>query len=280
MANIYPIYTTVEEEPKTICRQLEETVFEYPFFDEGVLSTKTTLKGQCNLDTIDLDNKEGLLELKGLIFNTSHCGSTLLCNMLNQVQKVKVVSESEAINGLLLSKKLYSLPDEKIKTLLRRIIQLYQQEVEAKQYLIIKLTSWNVYFINLILEVFPKTKWIFLNRETEALVKSLMKNKRGFIDWWDHPVDILRKHFIEPGREIKNKEEYLREMIRGHRAYANSQKNSNGLFIEYPTFIEEYEAILKHFDLEPTEKEEALLKEVVKYDSKLTEKKLWQLNKS
>lgn len=278
MTKTYPVYTTIAKEPHTTCEGLEEGVFQYPFFSDGVSSTKTNPRAKSDLDSIEVKPDQEELELKGLIFHSSHCGSTLLGRMLNQTQSVRVVNESEAINGLLLSKKLYAISDDTIAKQLKKIIRLYQQKVGTKQYLIIKFTSWNVYFIDLILNVFPTVKWVYLDRETESLLKSLKTKSGGFIDWWDHPVDELRKHFIASDSAIQNKDEYLREMIRGHRLHANRKKDDHSIFLEYPTFIQDYKKIFNHFDLESTEEEEALLQEVIKYDSKSMENKLWTGN--
>lgn len=278
MDKIYPVYTTIEKNPTTVCQNLSETVFEYPFFNEGVLLTKqkSTKKYTLKLAEDENEGEEETLELKGLIFHTSHCGSTLLCRMLNQIKSVRVVNEPESINGLLLSMKLYSIPDEEIKERLRRIVKSYQQKTDSKHHLIIKLTSWNVYFINLILQTFPKIKWIYLDRDNESLINSLMKKDGGFIDWWQHPVDELRKHFIDTNKDIKNKEQYLREIISGHRMHAMSKKENNNIFLEYPEFIKNYQVILDYFELKPTIKELKNLREAMKYDSKSTGKKLWK----
>jgi hypothetical protein len=280
MKKIYPVYTSIENKPNTICQNLDEIVFEYPFFNEGVTeTTRLEAKERYDLDALELEkieNEEESLELKGWIFHVSHCGSTLLSKILSQIQNVRVVSETEAINGLLLSKQLYAIPDEAIKEQLRKMVRCYQQKTDGKEYLIFKMTSWNVYFLKLMVEVFPEVKWIFLDRETESLVRSLMKKDGGFITWWDHPVDVIRKHFIESGKEIKDKEAYLREIIRGHRSSAISQKGSENLFLEYPQFIERYQEIFDYFELKPTKEELNNIKEMMNYDSKSTNNVLWK----
>ncbi|MEZ4934642.1 MAG: hypothetical protein R2788_21255 [Saprospiraceae bacterium] len=279
MRNKYPIYTTVEMNPETVLKELDEEAFDYPFFNTGVTATieKTFYQGSPPLNQGFEEGEE--LELKGLIFSVSHCGSTLLVRMLNQLQGVKIVSESEAINGLLLSKILYNLDDHEIVNRLKGVISLYQQKANAKHSLIIKLTSWNVYLIRLFHQAFPNLKWIFIDRETEELTNSIMSKDGGFIEWWDHSVDHLRKHFIETGITINNKEDYIRQMIKGHRSHANDHKNSRGLFLNYPQFIEDYEEIINHFGLAVTEEEIANSKKMLEYDSKSMEKKNWT-NKS
>ena len=279
MTNIYPIITIVSKEPEKIGGELPEEVFNYPFFNEGVSQARTHQKKKYNLDSIKIEETDKQLELKGLIFHVSHCGSTLLSRMMGQLEKVKVVSETEAINGLLLSKLFYGLKDEVIINYLKKIVHLYQQEVPNQQYLILKLTSWNIYMIPLFKQAFPGVKWIFLDRETDALLASLKRSDGGFIDWWEYPVDVLRKHFIEGGRVINNKDEYLKELVRGHRRHAKTNIDDNGLFLQYPAFIAQYEEILHHFELNFPFHEVAQSKEILKYDSKSKERVLWEKTK-
>lgn len=278
MEKIYPVYTTIEKEPKTICRKIDDAVFEYPFFNEGVSLVKNNSSENYILQSGSIPEKEAGLELKGLIFHTSHCGSTLLCRMLNQVQSLTTLSETEAINGLLLSKVLNDISDDEVISQLKKIVNLYQQKIDSKSQLIIKLTSWNVYFISLFQQAFPNIKWIYIDRETESLTKSLLTKDGGFIEWWYYPVDHLRKQFLAPEMELRTKEEYLRAMISGHRLHANNNKDSNSLFVEYPQFMEEYEEILNHFNLNVTTTEIENSQLMRKYDSKSMAAKAWENN--
>lgn len=273
MEKIYPIYTTVARNPETICQELNEEVFEFPFFNEGVASSMINPGRTFTLSSAEISADKGCLDLKGLIFNVSHCGSTLLCRMVNQLQRVRVVSEPEAINGLLLSKILYDIDDDEIIGKLREIVKLYQQKENSKESLIIKLTSWNIYFVKLFQRAFPALKWIYIDRETETLTKSLMKSDGGFIDWWNHPVSVLRERFIESKGTINTKKQYVREMIKGHRFHANNNQDSNSLLVEYPKFIKDYEGILHHFKLEATAEEIKQSKAMLQYDAKLMRKK-------
>ena len=132
MTNIYPIYTIVSPNASTICKRINEEAFRYPFFNDGVSSCFKE-EYEYDLSEIVLPSKDDCLPLIGLIFHTSHCGSTLLSRMLGQIQQVKVISEPEAINGLLLAKRLHNLEEKRVIKQLRHIIQLYCQKVPFKK---------------------------------------------------------------------------------------------------------------------------------------------------
>ena len=275
-SRFYPTFTTISETPNTLCQELNEDVFDYPFFNEGVPNAGVEGHKKIRLSDIPFKKDENAMKLKGIIFHTSHCGSTLLSRMLNQLYKVRVVSEPEAINGLLLSKLFYSISDEIIDDHLEAIIDVYLQKTSPKESVIIKLTSWNVFFISAFQRLFPDVKWIYIDRDTNALMHSLEKSDGGFIDWWEHPVSTLRNHFLGKGEELENKREYLKQMIEGHRKYANLNKNELALFLKYPNFIHEIEDILNHFQLKASGLEKGKINQLLKYDAKSMKKIIWK----
>jgi len=97
---IFPVYTEVAKEPRTICEVIDSKAFDYLFFNEGVtkLKNQTSNNKKYELHEIEILDEDKLLEIKGFIFHTSHCGSTLLSRMLNESPEIRFVSETEAIN--------------------------------------------------------------------------------------------------------------------------------------------------------------------------------------
>ncbi|MEO1053731.1 MAG: hypothetical protein AAFX87_24050 [Bacteroidota bacterium] len=266
--NIYPVYTQIKEEPSTICKELKEDVFEYSFFNEGVSNSYTENSENYDLDNLDLAQKDDDLILRAIIFHTSHCGSTLVSRMLSQLSEVRVLSEPESVNGLLLSAILHEIEPKEVMRKLMRIIKAYCRKNTPQKYLIVKLTSWNVFNIELFQKCFPKTKWLFLDRNTDELLSSLEKNKGGFIDWWAHPVDVIRKHFIRPNVAVLNRHDYLKEMVTGHREKARMASNANALFLKYPSFIDKFSEILDHFEIVASKDDMQRATQVLDYDSK------------
>lgn len=243
---IFPVYTKVGDPPVTICKSIDAGVFGYPFFNQGVqqrsqFSDDHTMYA---LEDVQAGTEPRLLQIKGFIFHSSHCGSTLLSRMLGRLPGVRVVSETEAINGLLLSCAFNNLPEEKVLLQLRQIMEAYRNPLENEKFLVFKLTSWNVFFINLFQQLYPGTPWFYLDRDTDEVVNSLLQKGRGFAEWWDHPADILRQYFTGKGVIFPGKEDYLREMVKRHRLYAQSNNNGRSCFLQYPEFIGQFEEII------------------------------------
>jgi hypothetical protein len=267
----FPVYTTVAPAPDTICEVVGAAAFDYPFFNDGVVHSRAQLTERKTYKLVDLDTSDaaGLLEIKGFIFHTAHCGSTLLSKMLSKLPKVRVVSETEAINGLLLSALLYDLPEATVLNDLKRIIDAYRQPIHDEQYLIFKMTSWNVFLVHLFQKLNPDTNWIYIDRDTEDTVQSLLKSGRGFVDWYNHPVDSMRRCFLSDTDIYENQEGYIRLMLLKHRHFAQQGKNEKSCFVDYPDFIAEYESvILPHFNLDYSKADIALSLEMTKFESK------------
>lgn len=269
--NIFPTHTIVTQEPITICKPIDNKIFNYPFFNDGVRDMAVSALDNkfYRLNELKELRSFAQLELKGFIFHTSHCGSTLLSRMLNTSKSIRVVSETEAINGLLLAFLFYKLPEGKVLDHLKSIIEAYRHSAGDEKYLIFKLTSWNVFFIKLFQKLYPTVRCIYIDRKTEDVVASLKKSSNGMVNWWDHPVDELRKHFVGQNFKGKTKEEYLTRIIKQHRLYANRYKNKELCFLSYPDFLDEFEnKILTHFNLTYSTHEINKSKEVRNYDAK------------
>lgn len=267
----FPIYTQVSQAPVTICEKLPTEVFDSPFFNNAVPLVRSTnsIRKELDLNSETISENTDLLQLKGFIFHTSHCGSTLLANMFRASKKTRVISETEAINGLLLSAVFYTLEEKVLLKNLKTIIEAYLQPLGEAEQVVFKLTSWNIFFIELFQKAYPNVPWIFIDRKTEEVVQSLSKSGRGFVEWFHHPTDLLQNYFLGEKKETESFERYLLTMVEAHKNYAEKSQFGKNLFVEYPSFISEFESrILPHFNLKYVEKELQTVQEIKQYDAK------------
>ena len=129
--------------------------------------------------------------------------------------------------------------------------------------------------IALFQELYPTTKWIYIDRKTEEVVTSLQKSDGGITQWWDHPVDHLRKHFTGEDYLYSTKEAYLTHMVNQHRTQAQMYSNRNGQKFTYPTFLNEFEKICAHFELKLSPQEIEVAQKATAYYSKSIYKKAY-----
>ncbi|SRX54726.1 hypothetical protein [Aequorivita sp. CIP111184] len=277
----FPVYTQVSQKPITCFKKLPAEVFNYPFFNDAVTLLHPTNSFRKELDLnvgSNFQNSESL-NLKGFIFHTSHCGSTLLANMLGVSKKTRIVSETEAINGLLLSAVFYKLEETTLLKNLKTIISDYLEPLGETEQVIFKLTSWNIFFVELFQKAYPNVPWIFIDRKTEDVVKSLYKSGRGFVEWFYHPTTVLQDYFLGNKKENVSFEKYLTAMVEAHKSFAANADFGKNKFLEYPSFIAEFESkILPHFELTYSQDELEAAKGMVKYNAKIFPKTLYNSN--
>lgn len=108
--------------------------------------------------------------LTPLIFHMSRCGSTLLCNMLRNIDRFKVVAEPEPINQVFQ----VAWPSKQQQVVaLRALESLYRYSLcESHQTLIIKSSAWTSAFSEIILQALPHSPWCFLYRDPVEVLSS------------------------------------------------------------------------------------------------------------
>jgi hypothetical protein len=107
----------------------------------------------------------------GMVLHQSRCGSTLLMQSLAIAGCVAPVSEPTPVNQLLAWS---DIPEQEKVQLLRGLVRALAPQSEAATELpyLIKLTSWNVLFVDVIRAAFPDTPWLFLYREPLEVLAS------------------------------------------------------------------------------------------------------------
>jgi hypothetical protein len=130
----------------------------------------------------------------GLVMHLSRCGSTLLMQSLAHAGCVAPISEATPVNQLLMRD---DLPERKRASLLRGLIRaLGSQEGSSSQLpSLVKLTSWNVRFLDILRAAFPSVPWLFLYRE---------------------PLDVMASHERRPARWLTD-DRFFAALRRVHR---------------------------------------------------------------
>lgn len=265
----FPTYTTVDESPGLVMTELKREVFDYPFMDLGIPHQRGSANRVALADIADEYEVASPLALKGFVFHCSHCGSTLLSRMLSKLPGIRLVSETEAINGLLLAYRLYDMDRQKVLKYLKYIISQYQQAFPGDEYLLFKTTSWNIYFVDLFQELFPDTPWIYIDRDTAAAVDSSLRDGGGFVQWWDYPTDRLWRQFLADRYSPHDKRSYVESFMIDQRRVAHAHKNNQSLFVKYPEWIESFSSqLLKHFGLAFTKGEIEQALDMLNFESK------------
>jgi hypothetical protein len=131
-------------------KQLSDDVFKHAFFDEGVSgNTLQLLHESVDIDNIELPSLYDKPDV--LIFHISHCGSSLLGQLLKTKNNFRVIGEPEVINTILLQQVLTeNTPDALCIQRLYKATYLLLNAQRSKPGLnAIKLSSWNIFLYSL-----------------------------------------------------------------------------------------------------------------------------------
>lgn len=154
--------------------------FAEPFFEETIVKCtghNYNSKGFKLISTaeniIDWSKELDSVELKGLVFHVSRCGSTMLSQSLATSPENIMVSEVPIIDQILRSDAFNS----EIKTaLLKSVLKfLGQKRFPEQKHLIIKLDAWSIFEASYLRSIFPKIPFALLYRNPAEVLRSHQK---------------------------------------------------------------------------------------------------------
>lgn len=157
--------------------------FAEPFFEETIVKCKSHSYNSKPFklvstaeNLIDWSKELDFVELKGLVFHVSRCGSTMLSQSLATCSENIMVSEAPIIDQILRSDAF----DTEVKAvLLKSVIRLLGQKRFAEQKnLIIKLDAWSIFKAPYLRSVFPEVPFALLYRNPGEVLRS-HQNKAG-----------------------------------------------------------------------------------------------------
>ncbi|MDQ6531520.1 sulfotransferase family protein [Flavobacterium sp. LHD-85] len=154
--------------------------FADPFFEETIVKCKShsynskpfkLISTAENL--IDWSKELDFVELKGLVFHVSRCGSTMLSQSLATSAENVMVSEAPIIDEILRS----DFFDEDTRTvLLESVIRLLGQKRFGEQKnLIVKLDAWSIFKASYLRSIFPEIPFALLYRNPGEVLRSHQK---------------------------------------------------------------------------------------------------------
>lgn len=149
-----------------------------PFFSEAVdealrLPFNQAFRRQTPLAALsDWQRRSPGLRPSAFILHASRCGSTLLSQMLAQLDDHIVLSEPPPLDQLLRS----GLASAPLTAALGGLISAYgQRRAGSEQRLVIKLDAWNITELPLLRRCFPDTPWLFLYRDPLEIAVSHLR---------------------------------------------------------------------------------------------------------
>jgi hypothetical protein len=153
-------------------RKLAPDAFSDPFVAETIARLPGETTERPLDDAVDAARDPGTIAPRGIIYHVSKCGSTLVSQVLKQLDGVTVYSQPPALNDLLMPPHACSAGD--MTQALRQFGALLARHAGGPY--VLKLESWNVLYCHLLQRAFPATPWVFCMRDPIDVAVSVLED--------------------------------------------------------------------------------------------------------
>jgi hypothetical protein len=181
---------------------LTEERFIEPFFDQTVVQWASGPRSKqlvrTGLEALVALDSEPSLEPAGMIFHLSRCGSTLVSRLLGTLPGVVVIAEPSPLNALL------GLDPKQVdRAALIQVVRLVVRAFGRRRHgderqLVLKCTSWNIREQSVLAAAFPDTPWIWVQRDPERVLASLVAEPPGWLRLQSWPQSVKQRFGIDP----------------------------------------------------------------------------------
>ena len=181
----------------------------------------------------------------GIIFHVARAGSTLVSQMLKEAGGLVAYSEPLPFNELLLPPQRW--PRTELVAALGALGGAFARHAQ-KPY-VLKLTSWNTYFCDLLAEAFPATPWILCVRDPVEVGVSLVGQLSGWLRGEDEASRQLLA-VVDPGAPASTLEERVAHAYGAVCDAACRLAPARGRLVAYDTLpAAVWDVIAPHFGL-------------------------------
>ena len=113
----------------------------------------------------------------GIIFHVARCGSTLISQSLKHLDNLVVYAEPQPVNEILVPP--HRWPRADLVAALRTLGDAFARH--AGRPYVLKLSSWNMLFCDIVTEAFPETNWVLNLRDPVEVGVSLQRQPPGWL---------------------------------------------------------------------------------------------------
>lgn len=188
--------------PAVYWADLSAEHFVEPFFDQTVARWASGQRARplvkTGLEALVALDSEPSLELAGMIFHLSRCGSTLVARLLGTLPGVVVLAEPAPLNAILRLD-----PDRVDEAALVGVVRLLVRALgrcrhSDERRLVLKCTSWNIRRRAVLAAAFPETPWIWVQRDPVRVLASLLAEPPGWLGLQAVPPWAGRRFGLDP----------------------------------------------------------------------------------
>jgi hypothetical protein len=179
----------------------------------------------------------------GIVFHVSRCGSTLVSQLLKQHVGIVVYAEPLPVNEILLPP--HRWPRAELVRALRSLGAAFARH--ARKPYVLKLTSWNLLFCDVVAEAFPDSPWVLCLRDPVEVGVSLLRQPPGWIWEAGVPAPPFARH-VDPGGIAPSREAYVARLYAAYCEAACRLDPRRGRLVEYPSLpAAVWQTVAPHF---------------------------------
>ena len=181
----------------------------------------------------------------GLIFHVARCGSTLISQSLKKLDNLVVYAEPQPVNEILAPP--HKWPRSERIAALRSLGAAFARHA-GKPY-VLKFSSWNTLYCDLLAEAFPTSPWILSLRDPTEVCVSLLSQEPG---WFRRTSDAGRElaKAIDPLAASASREEFTARVYGAFCEAASRLDPGRGKLVPYDTLpASVWNVVAPHFAL-------------------------------
>lgn len=179
----------------------------------------------------------------GLIFHVARCGSTLISQLLRQHGRLAVYAEPLPVNEILVPP--HKWPRPELVGALRSLAAAFARH--AQRPYVLKFSSWNTLFCDIVAEAFPDSPWILSIRDPVEVGVSLLREPPGWLRDRTGPTSQF-SGFVDPDGTATSPEEYVARLYGAFCAAVGRLDAGRGKLVPYealPAAV--WEIVAPHF---------------------------------
>lgn len=181
----------------------------------------------------------------GIIFHVARCGSTLVSQSLKRLEDLVVYAEPQPVNELLAPP--HKWPRADLAAALRSLGVAFARHSGGPY--VLKLSSWNTLYCDIVAEAFPDTPWVLCVRDPVEVGVSLLASPPGWFQNTSEAARALAAQVDSQGGSA-SREEFVARVYGAFCAATAELDVARGRLVSYESLPEAvWRTVAPHFSL-------------------------------